>query len=70
MSPVAISSSTHSLVSEVSEAHRSRRDAVLLAVERGYDFPEFGGNLGNVGWEGAERILANSWTCPIPRDHV
>ncbi len=24
-------------------------DAVLLAVERCYDFPEFGGNLGNVG---------------------
>ncbi len=26
-----------------------RRDAVLLAVERWYDFPEFGGYLGNVG---------------------
>ena len=25
------------------------RDAVLLAVERWYDFPEFGDYLGNVG---------------------
>ncbi len=25
------------------------RDAVLLAVERCYDFPEIGGYLGNVG---------------------
>ena len=49
---------------------RSRRDAVLLAVERCYDFPEFGGYLGNVGWEGEEHILAKSWICPIPRDHV
>ncbi len=46
------------------------RDAGFLAVERWYDVPEFGGYLGNVGWEGEERILARSWTCPIPRDHV
>ena len=46
------------------------RDAGFLAVERWYDVPEFGGYLGNVGWEGEERILAKSWTCPIPRDHV
>ncbi len=27
------------------------RDAFLLAVERWYDFPEFGGYQGNVGLE-------------------
>ena len=26
------------------------RNAVLLVVERWYDFPEFGGYLGNVGY--------------------
>ncbi len=31
------------------------RDAVLLAVERWYDFPEFGGYLGNVGYKDSER---------------
>ncbi len=27
------------------------RDAVILTVERWYDFPEFGGYLGNVGYK-------------------
>ncbi len=33
------------------------RDGVLLAVERWYDFPEFGGYLGNVGlcWRAARK---------------
>ena len=30
-------------------ADQSARDAVLLAVERRYDFPDLGGYLGNVG---------------------
>ena len=31
------------------------REAVLLAVERWYDFPEFGGYLGNIGLDRARR---------------
>ncbi len=33
------------------------RDAVPLAVERRYDFPEFGGYLGNVRLEEIESLL-------------
>ena len=36
------------------------RDAVLLAVERWYDFPEFGGYLGNVGLRPKIRPMHNN----------
>ncbi len=36
-------------ISKIRPSDGCGRDAVLLAVERWYDFPEFGGYLGNVG---------------------
>ncbi len=36
-------------ISKIRPADGCGRDAVPLAVERWYDFPEFGGYLGNVG---------------------
>ncbi len=36
-------------ISEIRPSDGCGRDAILLAVERWYDFPEFGGYLGNVG---------------------
>ncbi len=42
-------------ISKIRPSDGCGRDAVLLAVERWFDFPEFGGYLGNVGLE-----------CPCP----
>jgi len=36
-------------ISKIRPSDGCGRDAVPLAVERRYDFPEFGGYLGNVG---------------------
>ncbi len=36
-------------ISKIKPSDGCGRDAVLLVVERWYDFPEFGGYLGNVG---------------------
>ncbi len=36
-------------ISKIKPSDGCGRDAVLLAVERWYDFPEFGVYLGNVG---------------------
>ncbi len=36
-------------ISKIRPSHGCGRDAVPLAVERRYGFPEFGGYLGNVG---------------------
>ncbi len=36
-------------ISKIGPSDGCGRDAVLLAVERRYDFPEFVGYLGNVG---------------------
>ncbi len=36
-------------ISKIGPSDGCGRDAVPLAVERWYDFPEFGGYLGNVG---------------------
>ena len=36
-------------ISKIRPSDGCGRDAVLLMVERWYDFPEFGGYLGNVG---------------------
>ena len=43
-------SSKRGPISKISPSDGCGRDAVLLAVERRYDFLEFGGYLGNVGW--------------------
>ncbi len=36
-------------ISKISPSDGCGRDAIPLAVERWYDFPEFAGYLGNVG---------------------
>jgi len=36
-------------ISKISPSDDCGKDTVPLAVERPYDFPEFGGYLGNVG---------------------
>ncbi len=41
--------SEHGQTSKIGPSDGCGRDAVLLAGERCYDFPEFGGYLGNVG---------------------
>ena len=41
--------SNRGLISKIRPSDGCRRDAVLLAVELWYDFPEIGGYLGNVG---------------------
>jgi len=41
--------SEHGQTTKIRLSEGCGRDAVLLAVERWYDFPEFGGYLGNVG---------------------
>ncbi len=45
-------------ISKIRPSDGCGRDAVLLVVERWYDFPEFGGYLGNVG-------LRISWESPF-----
>ncbi len=37
-------------ISKIRPSDGCGRDAVLLAVERCYDYPEIGGYLGNVGF--------------------
>ncbi len=46
------------------------RDAVLSAVERWYDFPEFEDYLGNVGQEGEMQDSNVGWELPWPRLEV
>ena len=41
--------SKQGLISKIRPSDGSGRDAIPPAVERWYDFPEFGGYLGNVG---------------------
>ncbi len=41
-------------ISDIRPSDGCGRDAVLLVVERWYDFPEFGGYLGNVGLDPVE----------------
>ncbi len=41
--------SKHGPICESRASDGCARDAILLAVERWYDFAEFGGYLGNVG---------------------
>ncbi len=39
----------HGPITKIMLSDGVKRDTVLLAVGRWYDFPEFGGYLGNVG---------------------
>ena len=48
-------------ISKISPSDGCGRDAVLLAVERWYDFPEFGGYLANVGLTRHGTLLILSW---------
>jgi len=44
-------------ISKIRPSDGCGRDAVPLAVERWYDFPEFGCHLGNVGIDEAQDFL-------------
>ena len=65
-------------ISKIRPSDGCGRDAAPLAVERWYDFPEFGGYLGNVGWAllfdlnkaAKERVEAAGRTIPFPQRDV
>ncbi len=53
-------------ISKISPSDGCGTDAVLLAVERWYDFPEFGSYLGNVGDNlVALRELSGAWIVQV-----
>jgi len=62
--------SEHRQITKNSPSDGCGRDAVLLAVERWYDFPEFEGYLGTVGQEGEMQDLNVGWELPWPRLEV
>jgi hypothetical protein len=43
-------------ISKIRPSDGCKEDGVPLAVDQWYDFPEFGGYLGNVGSEGDQRL--------------
>jgi len=56
-------------ISKIRPSDGCRRDAVLLAVERWYDFPEFGCHLGNVGSYLITTFFSLATAYPLVRYH-